>query len=169
MWQGNKPSNWGTNSQPENTVKTLKTCTLENQSYVRKLPNQGPTATPVKDALVSDISKYLTFLYPSSKSGEDNAQYAKFVRGSNVNRIGIRKYLRARENQEITLGHNEPFSIAAMRRHTCRQCVGVQSDNTSLENLNIIAQDSYPRRNTLFGITFVLGPTPISDRKWPES
>ncbi|KAI5354980.1 hypothetical protein L3X38_007875 [Prunus dulcis] len=38
--------------------------------------------------------------------------------------------------------------------------MGVQSDYASLENLKTTAQDSYPRYNTLFGTTFVLGPTP---------
>ncbi|CAL8996913.1 unnamed protein product, partial [Prunus brigantina] len=52
--------------------------------------------------------------------------------------------------------------------HTRRQRVGVQSDNLPPEKLQITAQDSCPRCNTLFGTTFVLGPTPKSDRKWPE-
>ncbi|CAL2270077.1 unnamed protein product [Prunus armeniaca] len=34
------------------------------------------------------------------------AQYARSVRGSNVNQIGTRKYLHAREDQEIILGQN---------------------------------------------------------------
>ncbi|CAL2229792.1 unnamed protein product [Prunus armeniaca] len=41
-------------------------------------------------------------------------------------------------------------------------------DYASPENLNISSQDSYPRCNTLFGVTFVLGQTPKSDRKCPE-
>ncbi|CAL2238781.1 unnamed protein product [Prunus armeniaca] len=45
MWLGNEPSNWGTNSQPARTTETLKACTPENQSYARRLPNQGSIAT----------------------------------------------------------------------------------------------------------------------------
>ena len=40
-----------------------------------------------------------------------------------------------------------------------RQRVGAQSDNASPENLKTTAPNSYPRYNTLFGATFVFGPT----------
>ncbi|CAL8162411.1 unnamed protein product [Prunus armeniaca] len=70
MWLGNEPSKWGTNSQLARTAETLKACTPENQSYVRKLPNQGSTATSRQGCPGSDKFKYLKFPYPSSKSGE---------------------------------------------------------------------------------------------------
>ncbi|CAL8990963.1 unnamed protein product [Prunus brigantina] len=70
MWLGNEPSNWGTNSQPARTAETLKACTPENQSYARRLPNQGSTATSRQGCHGSNKSKYLKFPYPSSKSGE---------------------------------------------------------------------------------------------------
>ncbi|KAI5344981.1 hypothetical protein L3X38_012858 [Prunus dulcis] len=44
---------------------------------------------------------------------------------------------------------------------------GAQSDNASPENLKTTAPNSYPRYNTLFRATFVLGPTPKSGWKWP--
>ncbi|KAI5351541.1 hypothetical protein L3X38_004432 [Prunus dulcis] len=37
------------------------------------------------------------------------------------------------------------------------------------ELLQIASPNSYPRYNTPFGTTFILGPTSKNDRKWPES
>ncbi|CAL8157662.1 unnamed protein product [Prunus armeniaca] len=70
MWLGNESSNWGTNAQPARTAETLKACTLENQSYTRRLPNQGSTATSRQGCPGSDKSKYLKFPYPSSNFRE---------------------------------------------------------------------------------------------------
>ncbi|CAL9005755.1 unnamed protein product, partial [Prunus brigantina] len=61
------------------------------------------------------------------------------------------------------------FSTVPKRCHTRWQRLGIQRDNPSPEKPKITAQDSYPRCNTLFGVTFVLGHTPKTDRKWPES
>ncbi|CAL8994080.1 unnamed protein product, partial [Prunus brigantina] len=115
--------------------------------------------------------------YPSYfLKGETTSEDSQSTEGSNypnmVNRarrihdlhFTIRKFLRVPQG----LG-NTSCKFAPTTRHTHRQRVGVQSDNTSPENLKIATQDSYPRCNTLFRVAFVLGPTPKSDRKWPES
>ncbi|CAL8091947.1 unnamed protein product [Prunus armeniaca] len=41
---------------------------------------------------------------------------------------------------------------------------GCPKQYTSSEKVQITTQDSYPSSNTLFGVTFVLEPTPKSDR-----
>ena len=46
--------------------------------------------------------------------------------------------------------------------------MGVQSDYASPEKLKTTAPNSYPWYNTIFGTTFVLGPTPKTDQKWPN-
>ncbi|XP_034223814.1 transcription factor bHLH10-like [Prunus dulcis] len=73
------------------------------------------------------------------------AQYARSVRGSNIIRIEIRDFLRARDNTRITLGLNVVSTRLPTRRCTCRQCVSNPSDKASPENLRIMAQNSYPR------------------------
>ncbi|KAI5324553.1 hypothetical protein L3X38_033626 [Prunus dulcis] len=59
--------------------------------------------------------------------------------------------------------------MQTMRRHTRWQCVGSLINFRQPEILQTASPNSYPRYNTLFGITFVLGPTSKNDRKWPES
>ncbi|KAI5318146.1 hypothetical protein L3X38_037854 [Prunus dulcis] len=66
----NEPSNWGTNSQPARTVDNLKTRTSVISPTRADYPIKGLQQHPVKDAPGSDSSKYLKYLYPSSKSGE---------------------------------------------------------------------------------------------------
>ncbi|KAI5351834.1 hypothetical protein L3X38_004725 [Prunus dulcis] len=88
-------------------------------------------------------------------------------RHSNDVRIEIREILRIRDNLRISSRHNATFSTVLTRRRTGRQRVGAQSYNSSPENLKTTAPNSYPRYNTLFGATFVLGPIPKSGRKWP--
>ncbi|KAI5344226.1 hypothetical protein L3X38_012103 [Prunus dulcis] len=63
--------------------------------------------------------------------------------------------------------HKATFSTVPMCRRMRRQRMGAQSDNASPENLKTTAPNSYPSYNTLFGATFVLGPTPKSGQKWP--
>ncbi|KAI5350916.1 hypothetical protein L3X38_003807 [Prunus dulcis] len=63
-----------------------------------------------------------------------------------------------REDQGIILGLKMVPTILPRSRDTRRQSLVLQSDNASPENLQISAQDSYSRCNTLFGTTFVLGP-----------
>ncbi|CAL2253105.1 unnamed protein product [Prunus armeniaca] len=70
MWLGNKPSNWGTNSQLARTAETLKDCTSVISPMRADYPIKGLQQHPVKDALGSDNFKYLKFPYPSSKSEE---------------------------------------------------------------------------------------------------
>ena len=55
-----------------------------------------------------------------------------------------------------------------MRPHVL-QCVGGLINFRQPKILQTASPNSYPRYNTLFGTTFVLGPNSINDRKWLES
>ncbi|KAI5334281.1 hypothetical protein L3X38_024414 [Prunus dulcis] len=72
MWLENEPSNWRTNSQLARTVETLKTRTPNTSPTRPDYPIKGLQQHFVKDGPSSDISKYLKFPYPSSKSGEND-------------------------------------------------------------------------------------------------
>ncbi|KAI5335293.1 hypothetical protein L3X38_025426 [Prunus dulcis] len=55
------------------------------------------------------------------------------------------------------------------RRHMRWHRVGGLINSLQPKILHTASPNSYPTYNTLFGTTFVLGPTSKNNRKWPES